>query len=472
MRAPAAPGGTRRAGTPPGGDGALAASSPTALSSSTNTPPPAITAHDLAACAEALSRLAARLPQGAGVLALVAEARRLALLVSAGPKGPGLPGVAGLARDGPRGRARGGRGDDEGARPLGARPAGRARARAGALGRARAFFAEARASGLVGADGALAPAAARVATQLAVQHALRAEVAAASNGVTGRPTLGFQAVDALVRLVAALARGEAGEGGAAMASSHTVLPDFLAVLSGVLTKDADDREASFNGRPYFRLILGLMAELLPEADALEDEGRDDDAGGRRLAVASARARAGRVSLHGAAAARAGFWLRLAAAGGRAPLPAGAAHRRRRGARATPRARAAPGRRGAAPAAAGAAGVFGAGAARGRADGGRAPAAARHAARAAGHPARLFRLFVPQRDGPGGRGAAAPAADAQPDPERLSPRPGAARPLQRRAGRRGYARAAGACRRARRRRTRCCRPRCARLRTRRWARARR
>ncbi len=44
----------------------------------------------------------------------------------------------------------------------------------------------------------------------------------------------------------------------------------LGILATVLQRDADERGGAFNGRPYFRLCIGLLAELSP-ADPTTDE---------------------------------------------------------------------------------------------------------------------------------------------------------------------------------------------------------
>ncbi|KAL6766839.1 NOT1 [Auxenochlorella protothecoides x Auxenochlorella symbiontica] len=217
--------------------------------------PPPFSAHDLAASADSLLRVAARLPSGPTVVALVGEARRLALLRAVGAPG-GLPGVAALGpddpRDAPAAVEAAMKSLDRWVRVLEEEPRDDVHA---------AFVVEARAAGVVTQEGALTGQAARIMAQLAVQHCLRSEVAAAAAaaaGAAGRAALSFVAVDALARLVACLAR----EHGGGAASLGTVLD----VLAAVLLKDADERGAAFNGRPYFRLVVGLVAELgAPEA---------------------------------------------------------------------------------------------------------------------------------------------------------------------------------------------------------------
>lgn len=44
----------------------------------------------------------------------------------------------------------------------------------------------------------------------------------------------------------------------------------LGILATVLQRDADERGGAFNGRPYFRLCIGFLAELSP-ADPATDE---------------------------------------------------------------------------------------------------------------------------------------------------------------------------------------------------------
>lgn len=62
----------------------------------------------------------------------------------------------------------------------------------------------------------------------------------------------YYAVDGLSRLLACITVHVAG---------LPFLRSALAILVGVIKRDADDRSVSFNGRPHLRLLVGLMAEL-------------------------------------------------------------------------------------------------------------------------------------------------------------------------------------------------------------------
>jgi hypothetical protein len=161
----------------------------------------------------------------------------------------------------------------------------------------------------------------RIMIQLAVQHCLRSEAAAAANlppGVPGPSALSFIAVDAAVRLFVCLITQHGGgpslfvkvgtwpgtpspaglltacstvsygtlfsvvpgsrwpPGGPFLPGACGLLPSWvrlasspppqvLGILASVLQRDADERgpAGAFSGRPYYRMVVGFLAELSP-----------------------------------------------------------------------------------------------------------------------------------------------------------------------------------------------------------------
>lgn len=85
---------------------------------------------------------------------------------------------------------------------------------------------------------------------MSVQHCLNSEQAQANAGRSGE--LSFMALDAFVRLTACIVVN----GG-----TETFLTRALAILVGVVKRDADERLITFNPRPYLRVFVGLMSEL-------------------------------------------------------------------------------------------------------------------------------------------------------------------------------------------------------------------
>ena len=59
-------------------------------------------------------------------------------------------------------------------------------------------------------------------------------------------------IDGLIRLVSVVV----GHGG-----GEPFLTRFLAVLVGILKIHADERGGGFNGRPFLRVLAGLVSEL-------------------------------------------------------------------------------------------------------------------------------------------------------------------------------------------------------------------
>ena len=94
--------------------------------------------------------------------------------------------------------------------------------------------------------------------QLAVQHCLRSEAAAAAALPPGAPRpaqLSYVAVDAAARLFVCLVSQHGG--------GPPLLARILGVTATVLTRDCEERGAAFSGRPYFRICIGLLSELGP-----------------------------------------------------------------------------------------------------------------------------------------------------------------------------------------------------------------
>ena len=105
----------------------------------------------------------------------------------------------------------------------------------------------------------------RVMATLALAHCLRSAetaIAALPPGVANRPVpLNFVAPDAFVRLMVCLIVHH--NGGLALLSR------VLGIIATLLLRDADERGAAFNGRPYFRLMIGFLSELSPTDDSDE-----------------------------------------------------------------------------------------------------------------------------------------------------------------------------------------------------------
>ena len=139
------------------------------------------------------------------------------------------------------------------------------------------FVGELRALGLLGGEDG-GEAFLRIMTQLAVQHCLRSEAAALAATPPGAPRpagLSFVAVDACVRLMVCLVTQHGG--GPALFSR------VLGLLATTLQRDAEERGGSFNGRPYFRMVCGFIAELAPG----EAAGGGGDEGGMQYLLAVA-----------------------------------------------------------------------------------------------------------------------------------------------------------------------------------------
>lgn len=50
-----------------------------------------------------------------------------------------------------------------------------------------------------------------------------------------------------------------------------LLMKMLNVVAGVLQRDATQKGDAFNGRPFYRIFLGLVSELSPTAPAAQEE---------------------------------------------------------------------------------------------------------------------------------------------------------------------------------------------------------
>ncbi|KAJ9513070.1 hypothetical protein QJQ45_029442, partial [Haematococcus lacustris] len=92
----------------------------------------------------------------------------------------------------------------------------------------------------------------RCCLDLAIAHANTLMAAAEPGGRPTEPGSIFMAVDALARLLAGVVVAGGGD---------LFLRRALAALVACLLRDHDERTSSFNGRPYMRLLVSLMAEL-------------------------------------------------------------------------------------------------------------------------------------------------------------------------------------------------------------------
>ena len=113
---------------------------------------------------------------------------------------------------------------------------------------------------------------ARILAELAMTHCLGSEIPPASGGMSvtagppGSPSrLSYVAVDAFVRLVAALCRRREDPINARLA----LLGKSLAAVVRLALKDVDERGAAFNPRPYHRALTGLMMEMHAPDAALD-----------------------------------------------------------------------------------------------------------------------------------------------------------------------------------------------------------
>ncbi|KAL4458253.1 hypothetical protein ABPG75_013118 [Micractinium tetrahymenae] len=217
---------------------------------------PVVAAPDLAHTLDVLAKLATRVSGGNAVLQLVEEARRISLL-RAGKQVPAAapPPLPEGPKDPPQLVETIMKLFDRWARLLEEAPQEKVHA---------PFVQELQQAGFLKGDD-MTERFLRIMIQLAVQHCLRSEAAAAANLPPGapRPTaLSFIAIDAAVRLFVCLITQHGG--------GPALLTKVLGILATVLQRDADERGGAFNGRPYFRLCIGFLAELSP-ADPATDE---------------------------------------------------------------------------------------------------------------------------------------------------------------------------------------------------------
>jgi CCR4-NOT transcription complex subunit 1 len=84
----------------------------------------------------------------------------------------------------------------------------------------------------------------------------------AAAGGASPAQLSFMATDALVRLVSTIVVHGGGE---------AFLSRMLAVLVGAVKRVADKRNLAFNGRPYMRVMAGLIC-LLGAAEPVDVAG--------------------------------------------------------------------------------------------------------------------------------------------------------------------------------------------------------
>lgn len=201
-------------------------------------PDPCLSTTDLPASLDILTKLAGRLGAGQGIIGLVEEARR----ASAQRAGAVKPSI--MPQDPPQLMQTIMKSFDHWARLLEENPADRVHA---------AFVQELKESGLLGGEEATARYL-RIMTQLAVTHCLRSEISSTPAGP--RPTtLSYIAVDAYVRLMVCLITQHGG--------GPPLLSRVLGAVATYLQQLTDDRTATFNGRPFFRIIVGLLSELSP-----------------------------------------------------------------------------------------------------------------------------------------------------------------------------------------------------------------
>ncbi|KAL7238560.1 hypothetical protein ACSBR2_004617 [Camellia fascicularis] len=100
----------------------------------------------------------------------------------------------------------------------------------------------------------------RCLTELSVSHCLSSEVI--SSGPLQSPqqvqSLSFLAIDIYLKLVLSIIKFFPVDQGS---SKLSLLPKVLAVTVRFIQKDAEERKASFNPRPYFRLFINWLMDL-------------------------------------------------------------------------------------------------------------------------------------------------------------------------------------------------------------------
>lgn len=106
----------------------------------------------------------------------------------------------------------------------------------------------------------------KVVVELAVAHCLASPTEPHTVGGVAAP-MSFLAVDAAVRLLVLLIREP--DAGAPLLSRA------LGIISEGLQHDSKEGGPTFNPRPYFRLCIGLMGDLLPPTTSADDHSDDD-----------------------------------------------------------------------------------------------------------------------------------------------------------------------------------------------------
>ena len=225
-------------------------------------PDPCLSTNDITSSIDMLSKLAVRVSGGQGVLTMISQARQVSLARSASGMGtPGQPAGAGAGappaarpQDPPHLVPSVMKAFDQWARLLEENICDRSH---------NEFVKGLRDTGLLG-DDETNDKFFRVMTQLAVTHCLRSEV---QSGVSqGRPgAVNFVAIDAFVRLMVTLVVYHRG--------GKELLTKILGAVATCLFQMADDRAAAFSGRPFFRIIVGLLAELSP-LESADEKGLD------------------------------------------------------------------------------------------------------------------------------------------------------------------------------------------------------
>ncbi|KAK3124635.1 hypothetical protein QOZ80_7BG0589710 [Eleusine coracana subsp. coracana] len=98
-------------------------------------------------------------------------------------------------------------------------------------------------------------------TELAVAHSVVPEQAidhgAISQQLSQQHQISYFSIDSYSKLVALLVKHLADLG----QNKGSLLPKILSVATRVIQKDAEERKASFNPRPYFRLFINWLSEL-------------------------------------------------------------------------------------------------------------------------------------------------------------------------------------------------------------------
>lgn len=207
---------------------------------------PCLSTTDIASSLEMLSKIAVRVTGGQGVLTLINQARQVSTArSSAQTTAPGRP------QDPPHLVPSVMKAFDQWARLLEENTKERSH---------NALIKSLRDSGLLG-DEEKNDKFFRVMTQLAVTHCLRSEVQTGGTAHSRSGTINFVAIDAHVRLMVTLVLYHGG--------GKELLSRILGAIATCLFQMADDRTAAFSGRPFFRIIVGLLAELSP-LDTIDD----------------------------------------------------------------------------------------------------------------------------------------------------------------------------------------------------------